>query len=226
MSGIANSAQRSWNIQPSKGLLEQQINLIKQGALQAQGYTRDSSFTYLGDLVTQQEFEEYDRVVSQIYLSTIAEGNYAFSDQDSATIYNIASLCPALGGKAVYKARSIYNLLNDSIYFDDDSLCVSQSVMFRQTSNNISEIQQIEFAKAYPNPTSNIFIIEFIDVIASPVTLKLRDNMGKLIEQKILNNKINTINLIESITNSGLYLYELIDDTNGRKQTGKISFIK
>jgi len=191
-----------------------------------QGYTRDSAFTYLGGVVTQAEFEEYDRVVSQIYLSTVAQGTFSFSSFDSTSLYSIASLCPALGGKAVYKARSLYALLNDSLYFDDDSLCVSQSVMFRQSNPTANVNLAIDFAKVYPNPTSNIVFIEFKDMPESRVIFKLRDNMGRLIEHKVLNNQINTINLIESITNSGLYLYELIDDKTGRRQTGKISFIK
>jgi len=158
--------------------------------------------------------------------SNFTQGNFSFNLQDSASIYNIASLCPALGGKAVYKARSLYALLNDSLYFDDDSLCVSQSVMFRQSNPTATVNQAIDFAKVYPNPTSNIVFIEFKDMPESQVIFKLRDNMGRLIEHKVLNNQINTINLMESITNSGLYLYELIDVRNGRRQAGKLSFIK
>jgi len=89
------------------------------------------------------------------------KSNFSFSPTDSASIYSIASLCPALGGKAVYKARSLYALLNDSIYFDDDSLCVSQSVMFRlQENQNQAEILKA-IEKIYPNPVIDILNIAF-----------------------------------------------------------------
>lgn len=42
--------------------------------------------------------------------SNFAQGLFNFSPSDSASIFSIASLCPALGGKAVYKARSLYVL--------------------------------------------------------------------------------------------------------------------
>lgn len=207
-------------------LLEQQINLIKQGALQAQGYTRDSSFTYLGGLVTQQEFEEYDRVISQIYLSTIAQGNYSFSEQDSSTIYNIASLCPALGGKSVYKARSLYSLLNDSIFFDDDSLCVSQSVMFR-LQENMNQTQVLKaFAKIYPNPTQDLITIDFENDLKSPVTFKLYNALGKLITSRTLNKTFEQLSLKELSNQNGLYFFELIDSVHNHRQTGKISLVK
>jgi hypothetical protein len=47
-----------------------------------QGYTRDSTFTYLSGLVTPQEYAEYYSVVSQIYLSAIALGYFIFCSSD------------------------------------------------------------------------------------------------------------------------------------------------
>jgi hypothetical protein len=207
-------------------IIQQQINLIRQGVLQVQGYTRDSTFTYLGGLVTPQEYAEYDRVVSQLYLSTIAQGNFSFSESDSITLYNIATLCPALGGKAVYKARSLYTLLNDSIYFDDDSLCVSQSVMFReQDTETLHQSFELQ-AKVYPNPTNGQVRVDFNFTPEQFIVFKLYDGTGKLLGNKTITNKEFEFSIKELTNESGLYFYELTDANSKFRQTGKISFIK
>jgi len=43
------------------------------------------------------------------------------------TIEAIAALCPLAGGVAVYKARSLLYLYNDTIWFDDETLCTPPS---------------------------------------------------------------------------------------------------
>jgi hypothetical protein len=158
--------------------------------------------------------------------SNFTQSNFSFSPQDSASIYSIASLCPALGGKAVYKARSLYALLNDSIYFDDDSLCVSQSVMFRlQENQNQTQVLKA-LAKVYPNPTQDLITIDFEKELENPVILNIYNALGKRITSRTLTRNREQLSLKELSDQSGLYLYELIDMANTQRQTGKISLIK
>lgn len=99
----------------------------------SQGYDRDSAFVYNQGIVTQNEYEALERTVNHIYLSTIAKQFYQLSATDSLSIFGIASLCPALSGSAVYKARSIVVLFNDTLAFDGWLLAVGR---FRSSSES------------------------------------------------------------------------------------------
>lgn len=130
------------------------------------------------------------------------------------------------GGKAVYKARSLYTLLNDSIFFNDDSLCVSQSVMFRLQDNQ-SQTQVINaMAKIYPNPTQDLITIDFERDLENPVIVNIYNALGKRITSRTLTGNREQLSLKELSDQSGLYLYELVDTVNAQRQTGKISLIK
>jgi hypothetical protein len=161
-----------------------------------QGYTRDSAFVYNQGIVTQNEYEALERSVNAIYLSTIAKQNYQLSASDSLTIFNIAGLCPALGGSAVYMARSIVVLFNDTLAFDDDSLCIAQGVWLRQAGNSNEATSNVEKGiGVYPNPTNDVLYFTFDETDEDSYMLEIFDMFGKMCYKSILRNTLNSISL-------------------------------
>lgn len=186
-----------------------------------QGYTRDSTFTYLGGLVTPQEYAEYDRVVSQIYLGTIARGNFNFSESDSASLYNMATLCPALGGKAVYKARSIVYAYNPNAYFDNDSLCAIYGIQYRKADQSVSLIRNKAVLMVYPNPTNDIIRISLENKHSETKIKYLRvvNMMGQVILSKQITEQEINLSLQSLVTSSGILLIQVTDELNNHYQT-------
>lgn len=72
-------------------------------------------------------YEQNEINVNNIYLSTIAVNQADSIINYSTQLYNIANQCALSGGSAVYSARSLYHLINDSIIFDDTRICNSSS---------------------------------------------------------------------------------------------------
>jgi len=70
-------------------------------------------------------YEQNEITVNGIYLSTIAQGLPDSINSYQSDLYAIATQCPLRGGPAVYFARSLYSLINDSIIYDDDQKCAS-----------------------------------------------------------------------------------------------------
>jgi hypothetical protein len=175
-------------------------------------YTRDSIFTYLGGLVTPQEYAEYDRVVSQLYLSTIAQGNFSFSESDSITLYNIATLCPALGGKAVYKARALLALVNDTAFYNDDDLCLSQGVLYRNSQFETQAAKTDRF-KVYPNPTSSMITI--YDTIENETKIiEIFNSLGQLLGRYQSLDNFTQLTLPFNQISQGIYCIRILDSNS------------
>lgn len=194
----------------------------------SQGYDRDSAFVYNQGIVTQNEYEALERTVNHIYLSTIAKQIYQLSATDSLSIFSIASLCPALGGSAVYMARSIVVLFNDTLAFDDDSLCIAQGVLLRHanTDNTTSVNELSNDVKVFPNPTNNLIYISFSEAFDKPYVFKLFDVTGRLVLNTLLVDQQQSISLIEHINSTGIYYYTIQNSEGSQSYQGKVNFIK
>lgn len=141
---------------------------------------------------------------------------------------NRASLCPALGGKAVFKARTLFRFLNDTISFDDDSLCVVQGVLYRQVQENENHEGSITVdLSVYPNPSSGIINIEFVEWNNDEYyVLELYSSLGKGIDKFGVQSKTTQIDLSKYQLGSGLLLYRCYNSKGFVINSGKISYIK
>jgi len=66
------------------------------------------------------------QLFNSVYLNTLALGIDTFTAGQINNIAYLAFQCPLQGGDAVYKARSLYALINDTVY-DDLALCGSDT---------------------------------------------------------------------------------------------------
>jgi hypothetical protein len=186
-----------------------------------QGYTRDSTFTYLSGLVTPQEYAEYDRVVSQLYLNTIAQGNFSFSESDSTTLFNIASLCPALGGSAVYMARSMYAFVHPFARFDNYSICNAQGMQYR-IAQQTEPVKPTESMLIYPNPNSGQLNISWSE-ISENVNYTLLNSLGQIMKQWNSTDVLQSLDLGKTGISNGIYFIKAQSE-NGKMHHQKFIY--
>ncbi len=74
----------------------------------------------------------------------------AFTVVQANTLYSIASQCPMEGGNAVYAARSMYRLINDTVFFDDQLICMQHGII-------VKSIHQMDpnMTGVVPNPAKD-----------------------------------------------------------------------
>ncbi|NUQ16671.1 MAG: hypothetical protein HUU33_15270 [Flavobacteriales bacterium] len=75
--------------------------------------------------------ETNQKQVNEIYLATIGKDIDVFTSGQASALFDIASQCPMRGGNAVFKARSLYWLIDDSVDFDDAALCLPYGIVVK-----------------------------------------------------------------------------------------------
>ncbi len=112
--------------------------------------------------------------------------------------------CPISGGPAVYRARSLYFLINPEMVYDDELTCIQNGYLYK-TSRNVTHNSKI-----YPNPASNEITIVYN--VSSNSDLIITDALGRNIKQIELSTEQieKTFSIVE--LENGLYSYKIIDE--------------
>ncbi len=122
---------------------------------------------------TGKKYEQYEKDINRIYLYTIANDIFTFTDAQRQVIDKIAAECPFTAGTAVLKARSLQNSYRQ-VRYDDEKNCGVKKA---------KELAVAAFAatsvKLFPNPTTGIATLEFDNALKSKGTLKIYDLTGK-----------------------------------------------
>lgn len=99
---------------------------------------------------TSEQIEANQKQVNDIYLSTVAKDVETFTPAQATQLFDIANLCPMVGGNAVFLARALYSLIDDAQDFDDPLLCLQQGIVVKSMAaadvNNMAVI---------PNPATD-----------------------------------------------------------------------
>jgi hypothetical protein len=141
-------------------------------------YTQISNFN--ADNTCEQNLKD----VYSIYFRTIAQGNDDYTATDSATLYSIASQCPADGCEGVHYARSILSMITD-YNFDDSTLCNNETYAYRKNNTNkkltVNKRSNTAILKVaiVPNPTQQNFSIN-LNTITEGDYAELYDVFGRL----------------------------------------------
>lgn len=172
-------------------------------------------------IITNANYDENERLVNEIYLETIAIENFTFTASQTQILLSIATQCPYAGGNAVFKARGMYALIDDDMDYDDENICLNESIVLRQASHPSSSPGVYEYASVYPNPANESIriLFEFGKDIAGKIDIF--NFLGeKVASFTILANKhFSNIN-VKSLSN-GVYTY-IIQSSAGFIQKGKL----
>jgi len=214
---------------------EQTVNTMafmaqtKQNIIIQQEAIRDNKLQdakLINDIITSDELPQQNaQKINEIEIA-FAEGNGSIDivRNNYLNILNIAQQCPYAGGQSVFKARVLINLINDSVLYFDDDICL-QSDIYRTgkvdsvRQNTVNDIQVI------PNPASNKVEIKLIGTQEGICLIKIKNSLGKIVVEKSFdcrqsNYVLNTTSYIQ-----GVYSIEL-SINNVQKKVVKLIIVK
>ena len=145
--------------------------------------------------------------INESYYTTFAQGNRNFSANQVTLWQQIAEECPVSGGEAVFKARSLYALVNPNIKYDDHLTCLQEGILYRKSQTN-SENNSF---KIFPNPTNNSFTFYFLNDDPNS-ELKIYDQFGRGIKSIKLGLHRFAIEVDVSQLNPGIYNIQLLQN--------------
>ena len=165
-------------------------------------------------------YEDNEKIMNDIYLSTIAKDNYDFTEDQINNIYNIAWQCSFTGGPAVYSARSFYGLLDDSTYFDDDIICLNHGVALRKGNQE----NYLSNSSIFPNPARDqaTLIYELPNGIGR---LTLYNSLGETIISYPLDSNQKKFVFNTTLLSNAVYYYYVLSEVNVISR-GKLLIIK
>jgi hypothetical protein len=174
-------------------------------------------------------FEENEKKVNEVYLSTIAKGNYDYNDFHLYILESIASQCPWEGGNAVFRARGMLALVQ-RVMINDESMCEAKSLPedYSQDEESIFEDFFVEndYFKLYPNPAQNYISIELQSEIDAKIESVEIFNLNGQKLKSYKNTSGKELLQIELVSLSeGMYICRVIMSDNSI-QTLKFSVIK
>ncbi|MFN0200663.1 MAG: T9SS type A sorting domain-containing protein [Bacteroidia bacterium] len=173
-------------------------------------------------IVTNEVFEENEKIVNESYTQYLKEGVSALDFNQLAAV---AFQCPGLEGNAVFKARTLYRLTNDSIAFHDDSLCLYASINARKIHKKkvLPKLNKLlTKVTVHPNPANDKIIITFPAKLEEVHYLLLCNTLGQVVINYQLNAEGNRIEIPLSNLAEGIYHYQITNSSQIRVGNGKL----
>jgi hypothetical protein len=93
------------------------------------------------------------------------------------TLFAIAQQCPYAGGPAVFIARGLLRVVNDSLEYYDDVVCL-QAGYYRTSNSTNSKEQKI---KLQPNPTKDKLEVYAMQANEMPCPVEIFNSIGEMI---------------------------------------------
>ncbi|MEM1327263.1 MAG: 3-coathanger stack domain-containing protein [Bacteroidota bacterium] len=148
-----------------------------------------------------------EQIVNAINLQYLTIADLKLSATQTDLLFSVANQCPKLGGRYVYKARTLYNILVADIKFNDEELCQNNKTIEERTVE--SQLITSPSLSVFPNPTYNSFNLSIENInIESEYQINLYDLTGRLIQTVHLDERATLVNDLES----GVYLCSLIEN--------------
>jgi hypothetical protein len=156
--------------------------------------------------------EVLEKTVNDIYFRTAAYGIDTLTASDLRVLQTIIHLCPQAGGNAVYRARAIYEMINDSVEYDDSTIC-RVAGYYRTAMQEITEqinyvpkvvaAEKFEFT-VFPNPIKSELNLLFNKNTSG--TIKINDALGKLVYSGTMNNEVSKYLIDLKHLSTGIYI--------------------
>jgi hypothetical protein len=173
--------------------------------------------------------EDNEKKVNEVYLNTIAKGNYDYNASHLSVLEQVASQCPWEGGNAVFRARGMLALVQ-RVIINDESMCEAKSLPEDYNQGEKTVIEDIfvenDYLKLYPNPAQNYISIELQSEIDAKIESVEIFNLNGQKLKSYLNTSAKELLQIElESLSEGMYICRVIMSDNSI-QTLKFSVIK
>jgi hypothetical protein len=178
---------------------------------------KDSAAYWNQALIDPKDYEAMEKTINEIYLNTIAIGEFQFTPAQMSQISQIAYQCPLKSAAAVYKAREMYAIDHPLANFDNYSICSNQGIQYRignTSTNNDVKVVQI----------SNQLQIELVGK-GEYQNYRILNSLGQLVHQWQSNNKVQSLELEHKLQTSGIYILQA-QSANGNQSSKKFIYTK
>ena len=186
----------------------------------------DSTISIRADLISDQNqiingtniLEENEQIINEIYFSTVALNQLDNLFNYAASLLNIALQCPLSGGPAVYRARSLYYIIDPTMDYYDEQICLQGGYLFK-TSRNLTKN-----SKLYPNPSNSI--VNIVYNVESNSVLQIYDCYGRIINNYSIDPKNYIFSFETENFENGLFNYRIVDKKGIMIDTGQFIIMK
>jgi hypothetical protein len=178
---------------------------------------KDSAAYWNQALIDPKDYETMEKTINEIYLNTIAIGEFQFTPAQKSQISQIAYQCPLKSAAAVYKAREMYAIDHPLANFDNYSICSNQGIQYRlgnTSTNNDVKVVQI----------SNQLQIEVVGK-GEYQNYRILNSLGQLVHQWQSNNKVQSLELEHKLQTSAIYILQA-QSANGNQTSKKFIYTK
>ncbi|MCO5279941.1 MAG: T9SS type A sorting domain-containing protein [Chitinophagales bacterium] len=170
--------------------------------------------------------EANHQIFNELYLKSIEKGFKGFAPKEAAWLLNLAAQCPYTEGDAVYRARTLYAQIDNSIYFYNDSLCNTISKpAYKKESESLKTENQPFTARFAPNPANGYTSLLYQIEENTTAILVLTNQLGQYaLEMKIGGNQ-NRADIPIADLMQGIYFYK-VTNNKGECISGKLDIFK
>lgn len=172
-------------------------------------------------LGTSEEIEVNKKQVNEIYLSTVAKGLSEFNTDQTTTLFAIANQCPMMGGMSVFKARSMYALINEDQQYDDPLLCLQHGIVVR------SQQQAAAAGKitVVPNPATDNASLMLGGEWQTPGEFVLYNAVGAVVMRAVVPANTPQWEFSTTALAPAMYHY-MVQGPTGSRFAGKLSIVR
>lgn len=160
-------------------------------------------------IVVPNLYEQNEQAVNAIFLSVVATGTGAFTPAHVQTLTNITDQCPASGGNAVFKARSLLALATETeLGYDDDANC-GPSLLIGGNPGAVSMEPSSSNVQMYPNPGKDLLTLKWQDILGTEGQASLKDLTGRTVMVQAVDLEAGSIVLDLTRLQAGIYICEI-----------------
>lgn len=171
-------------------------------------------------LATSELIEANEKAVTDIYLAIIGKDVDTFSSTQADDLFTIANQCPMLGGNAVFKARSLYWLIDDSYDFDDQLLCLPHGIVVKSLMT-----QPVNSITVVPNPANDEATLVLDQALDEPGVFIVFDAVGAIVMQQVVPMEMPRTVFSTASLAPAIYYYQ-VRGPSGVIGVGKLTIVR
>lgn len=189
--------------QAKNGLIGQ-LYVIEKGIASNQ---TDGLKAMNNSLSSTTDFQQLEMEINAIYLATVAQGIFIFTDEQKNLINDLADECPYTKGTSVFMARSLKQHYAPGWPWALDE-CMPETKNEEEKSAEPLPTAKTQWT-VFPNPAQSFFTINFHESLSTNTPLSVLDATGKTLVQQTLEEGISETTVDVSHLAPGLYFIEI-----------------
>ena len=108
--------------------------------------------------------------------------------------------------EVVYRARAMYAMIDPEKTYDDEMICLSQGIFYRQQKPEVT----LSSFRMFPNPAFDQITVNYQIAEDQRAYLLIRNSLGQALQEFTLDGKKREINFNIQALMNGIYTVQLI----------------